>query len=158
MYPEGKKILVIDSQAQRRQAIERMLAEEGFSVTTVAEGFSAIRAVADSRFALAVVSHDLPGTLDGLATLRQIRARQPWLRALFIGDLGRRPRRLDADRDDFIGVPFQRRELIGCVFELLQREPLFGRIAPWPVEAGRPSCRLYRRHRSMRLPRLPRIG
>jgi DNA-binding response OmpR family regulator len=95
-------------------------------VTAVAEGFSAVRAAADHRFALAVVAVDLPGVLDGVATLRQMRGRQPRLRALFTGDPTRRPPRLDADRDDFIGAPFQRRELLGCVFELLQREPLFG--------------------------------
>jgi two-component system phosphate regulon response regulator OmpR len=126
MYPEGKHILVIDSEPKRRQLSESVLAEEGFSVAAVAEGLSAIRTAAGCRVALAVGAVDLPGTLNGLATLRQMRARQPWLKALFVGDPARRPARLDADRDDFIGAPLQRRELLGCVFELLQREPLFG--------------------------------
>ena len=122
MYPEGKHILVIDSEARRRQLTERVLAEEGFAVTAVAEGFSAIRAAASCRFVLAVAAARLPGTLDGLATLHQIRARQPWLKALFTGDAAGRPPLPDRDRDDFIASPFQRRELLGCVFELLQRE------------------------------------
>ena len=126
MYPEEKHILVIDSQAPRQQHCERVLAAEGFAVTAVSEGFSAIRAVARGRFALAVVAVDLPGTLDGLATLRQLRARQPWLKALLTGDPACRPPRPDADRDDFIAEGFQAHELRGCVFELLQREPLFG--------------------------------
>ena len=126
MYPEGQRILVIDSEAERRRHAERVLAAEGFAVTTVTEGFSAIR-IAGRRFALAVIAVDLPGTLDGLATLRQLRARQPWLKALFTGDPGRRPRRLDCDRDDFIAASFHSHELLGCVFELLQRETLFGK-------------------------------
>jgi len=92
----------------------------------VAEGFSAIRAAARRRFALAVIAVDLPGTLDGTATLRQLRARQPWLKALFTGDPTSRPTRPDGDRDDFIPAGFRAHELRGCAFELLQREPLFG--------------------------------
>ena len=121
MYPEGQHILVIDSEPRRRQMAERILSEEGFVVTGVGEGFSALRAAAGSRFALAVAAVQLPGTLDGVETMRQIRTRQPWLRALFTDAAAARPRGIDRDRDDFIAAPFVRRELIGCVFELLQR-------------------------------------
>ena len=127
MYPAGRQILLIDSEPRRRQLSERVLSDEGFAVTAVAEGFSAIRAAAVRRFALAVVAVELPGTLDGVATLRQLRARQPELRALFTDDPERRPTGLDADRDDFIAAPLRRHELLGCVFELLQRGPMFGR-------------------------------
>ena len=127
MYPNGKHILVIDSEPERRRHCERVLSGEGFAVTVVGEGFSAIRAAAGRRFALAIVAVNLPGTVDGLATLRQLRVRQPWLKALFTGHAERRPLRLDADRDDFIAAEFHSHELLGCVFELLQREPLFGR-------------------------------
>ena len=126
MYPDGQHILLINSEAQRRQHCERVLAAEGFAVTAMAEGFSAIRATG-RRFALAIVAVDLPGTLDGVATLRQLRSRQPWLKALFTGDPARRPRRLDPDRDDFITAAFHSHELLGCVFELLQREALFSK-------------------------------
>lgn len=121
MYPEGQHILVVDSEASRRQQAERILAAEGFAVTTVAEGLSAIRAAATGRYALAVVGVDLPGSLDGVATLRQIRARQPAFKALFTGAVVARPARLDRESDEFIAAPFVRRELLGCVFELLQR-------------------------------------
>ncbi len=121
MYPEGQHILIIDSEPRRRQAAERILSEEGFVVAAVAEGFSAIRAAAGRRFALVLVAVQLPGTLDGVATMGQIRSRQPWLRALFTAAAAGRPAGLDRDRDDFIAAPFLRRELIGCVFELLQR-------------------------------------
>jgi DNA-binding response OmpR family regulator len=125
MYLETKHLLVIDGDAGRRRQCERLLGEEGFAMTAVAEGFSAIRAAARRRFALAVIAVDLPGTLDGIATRRQLRARQPWLRALFTGQPAQRPPRLDCDRDDFIAATFYPHELRGCVFELLQREPLF---------------------------------
>jgi two-component system, OmpR family, phosphate regulon response regulator OmpR len=129
MYPEGKQILVIDDDARRRQLIERILTEEGFAVTAVAQGFSAIRAAAGGPFALAITAVNLPGTLDGANTMRQLRARQPSLKALFTGDVAQSPRRPDRSCDDFIPSPFHRRDLLGCVFELLQREIGHGQIA-----------------------------
>ena len=122
MYPEAQQILVIDSDQRRRQLIARVLGEEGFAVTAVAEGFSAIRAAGSHRFALVLAAVELPGTLDGPTAVRQLRDRQPWLKALFTGDVGRRPWWPDPDRDDFIAAPFHRRDLLGGVFELLQRE------------------------------------
>ena len=126
MYPAGQHILVIESEVKRRQQAERILADEGFAVLAVAEGLSAVRAAAAGRYALAVVGVQLPGSLDGVATLRQIRVRQPGLRALYTGAATARPARLDRERDEFIAAPFVRRELLGCVFELLQR----GRLRP----------------------------
>jgi two-component system OmpR family response regulator len=121
MYPEGKQILVIDSDTRRRQQSARLLIEEGFAVTAVPEGFSAIRAAENCRFALAIAAVSLPGTLDGLTTVRQLRVRQPWLKALFTGDVVLWPPRPDGDCDAFIPSPFHSRNLLGCVFELLQR-------------------------------------
>jgi DNA-binding response OmpR family regulator len=122
MYHQGSHILVIEREARRRHQAERLLTEEGFTVTAVGEGFSAIRAAAQGRFALAVAALDLPGTLDGAATLHQLRLRQPWLKALFVGEPAARPDWLDADHEDFIAAPMHRRDLLGCVFELLQRD------------------------------------
>jgi len=123
MDREAQQILVIDNDTRRRQLCERALAEEGFAVTAVAEGFSAIRAAGSHRFALAVVAVELPGTLDGLATMRQLRARQPWLKALFTGKVSGWPWWWSvADSDEFIPAPFHRHDLLGCVFELLQRD------------------------------------
>jgi hypothetical protein len=54
--------------------------------------------------------------------MRQIRARQPWVKTLFTGDVAQRPVLPGRDRDDFIPSPFHLRDLLGCVFELLHRE------------------------------------
>src|SRR5260370_41734317 len=126
MYPEGKQILVIDDDTRRRQLIERILIEEGFAVTAVAQGFSAIRAVAGGPFALAIAAVDLPGTLDGAATLRQIRARQPGLKALFTGDVVQWRRPPDPLGDDLFPPPFPPPALPCALFALLPRAILQG--------------------------------
>ena len=75
---------------------------------------------------MVIAAVELPGTLDGVTTVRRLRARQPWLKALFAGEFARGPRWAERDCDEFIAAPFHRRELLGCVFELLQRESLPG--------------------------------
>jgi CheY-like chemotaxis protein len=153
MGPEAKHILVIDDDAERRQVIGCILGDEGFAVTTVGEGFSAIRAAGMRRFALALTAVSLPGTLDGPATLRQLRARQPWLKALYTGDVTQRPWRPTPDCDDFIAAPFRRRDLLGCVFELLQREVRQTRMPPRrPVGEGNHRLDVAVPDRSLNLP------
>jgi DNA-binding response OmpR family regulator len=126
MYPVGQNVLIVDDDLGRLQSIERILCEEGFAVTTASEGFAALRVGGSQRFALVIVAVELPGTLDGVTTVRRLRGRQPWLKALFTGEFARGPRWAGRDCDEFIAAPFHRRELLGCVFELLQREALPG--------------------------------
>jgi CheY-like chemotaxis protein len=135
MDPEWQDILVVDQDPVRRALIERILTEDGFEVTAVSEGLAALRAAGSGRFALIVAAIGLPGTLDGAATVRQVRARQPWVRALFIDHPAGLSRRDYPDCDDVIGAPFQRRELLGCVFELLHRD-----VLPDAADLGR-RCR-----------------
>ena|SRR5579862_7329245 len=121
MYPQGNEILVVAHQPNRRERITQFLADEGFAVTAAAEGLAALRAFGDRQFGLVVAAVDLPGSLDGLATVRRARRRQPGLRALYTGEPASRPLLANPATEDFIAAPFERRELIGCVFELLHR-------------------------------------
>jgi len=132
-YPQGKRILIVDSDPVRREHSKRLLADEGFAVAAVAQGLAAIRLARSQSFELTILAVDLPGSLDGQTTLRHLRSRQPGLRALFTGDLRERPLAALRDTDDFIAAPFNSRDLLGCVFELLERE-----IAPrWRRDIGR---------------------
>jgi two-component system, OmpR family, response regulator MprA len=121
MYPEGQEILVVLDDNQRRERAVRILADEGFAVSEAAEGLAALRAIGSRRFALIVAASRLPGSLDGRTTVRQARARQPWLKALYIEDGTCRPARRNPNTDDVIAAPFERHELVGCTFELLLR-------------------------------------
>lgn len=121
MYPKGQEILLVIDDREQRERVARILGDEGFGVTAAAEGLAALRAVSARRFAMVVAATRLPGSLDGATTVRQARARQPWLKALFIDDSGVRRDRGNPETDDFILAPFERRELIGCTFELLNR-------------------------------------
>jgi two-component system response regulator MprA len=123
MYADGREILVVH-EPERRERIVRILAGEGFAMTAASEGLSALRAVGARHYSLIIASTGLPGSLDGATTVRRARQRQPWLKALYITDAANRPALANPETDDVITVEFQRWELLGCTFELLQREPM----------------------------------
>jgi CheY-like chemotaxis protein len=124
MYADGREILVVVHEPKRRERIVRILAGEGFAVTVASEGLSALRAAGARHYSLIIASTALPGSLDGPSTVRRARQRQPWLKALYVADAAGRPALANPETDDVITVEFQHWELLGCTFELLQREPM----------------------------------
>jgi DNA-binding response OmpR family regulator len=128
MNPAQREILVIDGDEGARALIGQTLAEQGFAVTAVGDGSAALHRIEAKPFALVVAEIRLPGPLDGLTTIRQARARRPGLKCLFTS--GFEPAALwnNVELEDFIAKPFHRRDLVGCVFELLQREAAAGGV------------------------------
>ena len=134
MHPPGQQLLVVDHDPVRRREIERLLIEEGFAVTAAGEGLAAIRAAGQRCFALVVAALGLPGWLDGPTTAQQLRARQPWLKALYTADPAERRHGPVRDRD-VVPWPCRHGEFLGCVFEMLQRDRFAGAAAPGPGSA-----------------------
>jgi two-component system response regulator TctD len=122
MYPVEQEILVIDSDETARALIEQTLLDQGFAVTAVADGRAALRQIETKPFGLVVAEIRLPGRFDGFATMRQARALQPLLKCLFTSRFAPAPPWHSGELDEFIAKPFHRRELLGCVFELLERD------------------------------------
>jgi DNA-binding response OmpR family regulator len=122
MYPVEREILVIDGDETARGLIEQTLLDQGFAVMAVADGQAALHEIEAKPFALIVAEIRLPGTLDGFTTLHQARALQPSIKCLFTSRFAPAPLSSNAELDEFIAKPFHRRELLGCVFELLERD------------------------------------
>ena len=95
-------------------------------MTTVGDGGSALRRIEAKPFALVVAEIRLPGSLDGMTTMQYARAQQPGLKCLFTSGFAPARPWNNVELDDFIAKPFRRRELVGCVFELLQRDAVAG--------------------------------
>ena len=74
MNPVQREILVIDGDQRARTLIEQTLAEQGFAVTAVGDGVSALRRIEGKPFALVVAEMRLPGSLDGIGDLAAHRA------------------------------------------------------------------------------------
>lgn len=122
MYPDSHAILIVDDDEARRRTIAETLRGEGFPVAAVGEGFAGLRAIGEDRFSLVIAAMRLPGTLDGVATMRRARTKRPGLRFLLVADYPDVPLWPTHDADDVIAAPFHRWELLGCVFELLGRD------------------------------------
>jgi DNA-binding response OmpR family regulator len=122
MNPVQREILVIDGDERARALIEQTLAEQGFAVTAVGDGEAALRRIEAKPYALVVSEIRLPGSLDGMTTLRHARAEQPELKCLFTSRFAPGHPWNNVELEDFIAKPFRRRELVGCVFELLHRD------------------------------------
>lgn len=121
MLEHPPSILVVDDNDAVLETIRALLKEGGFGVATAATGWEALHLVAVRHFDLAVVDIHLGGDFDGMDLVQYVRLRQPGLRALFISGLNQ-PVTDDPDRDDFVFKPFRPQELLGCIWELLQRK------------------------------------
>jgi two-component system response regulator AtoC len=122
MYPVEQEILVVDGDETARALIAQTLVDQGFAVAAVADGNAALRQIETKPFAVVIAEIRLPGTLDGLTTVHRARALQPRLKCLFTSRFAPSPRCCSDELDEFIAKPFHPRELLGCVFELIERD------------------------------------
>jgi two-component system response regulator AtoC len=122
MYPVEQEILVVDGDETARALIAQTLVDQGFAVAAVADGNAALRQIETKPFAVVIAEIRLPGTLDGLTTVHQARALQPRLKCLFTSRFAPEPPWCNDELDEFIAKPFHPRELLGCVFELIERD------------------------------------
>ncbi len=129
------RILLVDDNANMRTLIAGLLSEQGFCVDEAADGLSALKRLAEDDFDLMITDVRLPPTLGGVETVRLARLRWPALRSLFISGASR-PVCDDPEHDDFIAKPFNSRELLGCVWELLTRKVAQTRLQPARVAAA----------------------
>jgi two-component system, OmpR family, phosphate regulon response regulator PhoB len=146
------KILVVEDEALIRETIELALSEEGFDVTTVADGRSAIELFqsdlgqAQQDFALVILDLMLPN-LNGLDICRLLRRQNNPIPILMVSAKGSETDRvvgLEVGADDYLTKPFGQRELIARCRALLRRQQQFqpaegtklsfGQIALYPQE------------------------
>ncbi len=73
---EQLKILIVDDEQIIRDSFSRVLVKEGYAVEAVASGRLALEKIAAEPFDLVLLDLKMPG-LDGLETLRELKARDP---------------------------------------------------------------------------------
>jgi two-component system, OmpR family, response regulator MprA len=119
----GPAVLLVDDDARILRMLERTLAAEGYDVTAVADGGTALARVERSLPDLVVLDVAMPG-LDGLAVTRRLRAKRlpvPILLLTARDALEERVAGLDAGADDYLVKPFEVEELTARVRALLRR-------------------------------------
>lgn len=118
------RLLLIEDDAMIGRAMQRGLAEAGFTVDWVRDGLAAEGALAHGVYQMAVLDLGLPGK-DGMALLRGLRARRVQLPVLVVTAHDAVPDRvagLNAGADDYLVKPFDLDELVARLHALARRQ------------------------------------
>jgi two-component system, OmpR family, response regulator MprA len=118
-----ESVLVVDDDAPIRRMLERTLAAEGYDVSAVADGGSALAQVERRLPDVIVLDVAMPG-VDGLAVTRRLRGKGlpvPILLLTARDALHQRVEGLDAGADDYLVKPFEVEELAARIRALLRR-------------------------------------
>lgn len=75
--PSARTVLVTDDDAAVRRVLVRFLQSRHFAVVEADSGRAAVEAVKSGRFNAVFLDVNMPGDLDGLEALREIRALRP---------------------------------------------------------------------------------
>ena len=120
------KILVVDDDARIRDLLKRYLTQEGFDVLVAEDGKSLNRVMMRETADLIVLDLMLPGE-DGLTICRRLRASNDHTPVIMLTAKGEDVDRivgLEVGADDYLGKPFNPRELLARIHAVLRRRPV----------------------------------
>lgn len=116
-------ILIVEDDENLRLALEDNLDDEGYQVTSVADGKSALKALLKGDIEVVILDIMLPG-IDGYEVCKRIRENGYPVRVLMLtartleSDL---VTGFDAGADDYLSKPYRLRELLARVGALMRR-------------------------------------
>lgn len=119
---DAAHLLVIDDDTRIRDLLHRYLSEQGFRVTTAADAAEARRKLAGLDFDLLIVDVMMPGE-SGLSLTKSLRDIKdvPILILTALAEAESRVDGLEAGADDYLSKPFNPRELVLRVNNILRR-------------------------------------
>jgi two-component system, OmpR family, phosphate regulon response regulator OmpR len=123
--PRPNKILVVDDDVRIRDLLRRYLMQEGFEVMLAEDGKALNRVLQRESVDLIVLDLMMPGE-DGLSICRRLRAngdRTPIIMLTAKSEDVDRIVGLEVGADDYLGKPFNPRELLARIHAVLRRRP-----------------------------------
>jgi two-component system phosphate regulon response regulator OmpR len=131
--PDAPHLLVVDDDARLRALLQRFLTEQGFRVTAAADAAAARRALGGFEFDLVVLDVMMPGEsgIELVESLRRDGQDVPIVMLTARGAPDDRIAGLEAGVDDYLGKPFDPRELALRIRTILRRA-----TPPPPVETN----------------------
>jgi len=119
------RILIVDDDARLCELLSRYLQEHGFTAKTVNNEDAMNRAMGRSHFDLVVLDLMLPGT-DGMTICRRLREAENTVPIIMLTAKGNDEdciAGLEAGADDYMGKPFNPRELLARIQAVIRRKP-----------------------------------
>lgn len=117
-------LLVVDDDTRIRALLNRYLAENGFRVTVAADAAEARRKLEGMEFDLIILDVMMPGE-TGLSLTRALKAIRsvPIILLTALAEAPSRIEGLEAGADDYVSKPFDPRELVLRINNILKRSP-----------------------------------
>lgn len=139
MHPETPHILVVDDDTRLRGLLRKFLMDNGFRVSVAADAKDARHHLTSLEFDLIVLDRMMPGE-DGLTLAHALKSdhRMPILMLTAMAEVEHRIDGLEAGVDDYLPKPFEPRELLLRIKNILQR----ARAEPTTPEAEVKSVQL----------------
>ncbi len=136
-------VVVVDDDAEIREALTDVLTDNGFRATTVANGEELWQVLRDSACDLLLIDLYLDRE-NGLQLARQVRQESdvPIIMLTGKGDETDRILGLELVADDFLMKPFNLRELLARINALIRRSTRLGRPLPTVIDADH-ECLLF---------------
>jgi two-component system OmpR family response regulator len=138
--PMGRKILLVEDDAETAAYLSNGLGQEGHSVEIARNGQEGLFRGSDGSFDLIILDRMLP-VLDGIAVLKALRAARvetPVLVLSALASVGDRIDGLESGSDDYLVKPFSFAELLARVNALGRRareeRPTWLRIGPLEID------------------------
>ncbi len=116
--------LVIEDDAETREYLRAGLESAGFTVLALDNGSDGGHQLRERRWDVVVLDRMLPGQVDGIAIIEQMRARgdlTPVLILSALNNVDERVHGLRAGSDDYLAKPFVMSELLARVTNLTRR-------------------------------------
>lgn len=134
MSEHHPRILVVDDDMRLRGLLERYLTENEFQVRAVPDAEQMDRLLVRESFQLIVLDLMLPGE-DGISVCRRLREQNKDIPVIMLtarGDEADRIIGLEVGADDYLGKPFNPRELLARIRAVLRRQTTDVPGAPSP--------------------------
>lgn len=120
------RILIIEDEHKIASAIKRGLEQQSYAVDVSYDADDGLGMATTEPYDLIILDRMLPGSMDGIGILRQLRESQNHVPVLLLTAKDRvldRAEGLNAGADDYLVKPFAFVELIARVRALLRRSP-----------------------------------
>lgn len=124
MMNDDAHLLIVDDDARIRSLLQKFLIRSGFLVSTARDAAHARRILTGLEFDLIVLDVMMPGE-DGMALCRDLRKTitTPIMLLTAKGGTDDRITGLEAGADDYLGKPFEPKELLLRINAILRRVP-----------------------------------
>jgi two-component system OmpR family response regulator len=120
------RVLIVEDKVKMAGQLWRALHGDGMAADVAVNGEDALWMVQATAYDAVVLDVMLPG-IDGVETVKRLRAQGRWLPVLMLtarGSLEDRVAGLDGGADDYMTKPFELKELSARLRALVRREPV----------------------------------